>query len=100
ELPVQGVTEHAGELRVAAEVGEPVPGVPARDADHHAVAAGRARCEDRLRAGGQVLVQDDVAGRVEDAPVAGPGVQGDLAVAAVVRGVDAPGPGLRWGGRS
>src|SRR5262249_26369174 len=83
-----------GELLLGAEVGEPVPGVHALDADHDVGPEGGDGFEESLGPSGDVLVQDDGAGRVEDAQVHGPGVQVDAAVESVLVGVDADGHGL------
>jgi len=46
---VQGMAEHEGNLLTLAQVGDPVPGEHALDADHQAVAEGRDGLEQRFR---------------------------------------------------
>src|SRR5262249_56215850 len=84
EFHVQSVAQHEGELLLGAEVGEPVPGVHALDADHDIGPEGGDGFEESLGPSGDVLVQDDGAGRVEGAQVQGPGVQVDAAVQSVL----------------
>ena len=80
-----------GIVLVLAQIGEPVPGEHALDADDQAVAEGRDGVRGRRRAGGEVLVEDDVAVVVEDADVHGSGVQIDAAVESVLLVVEAHG---------
>src|SRR5262249_3420329 len=99
---VQGVAEGEGDGFLLAEVGQPVPGEHALDADHEAVAEGGDGAEEGVGPGRQVAVEDDGAVVVEDADVHGPRVQVDAGVESVLlrveshRGLRVRGS-LRWG---
>ena len=79
-LHVQGVAEDEGDLLLVAQVGEPVPGEHALAGDDDVGAEGRQHVEQQLLLGGHLLLQDDVAGLVEDADGQQPCVQIDAAV--------------------
>jgi hypothetical protein len=98
ELHVQGVADDEGEAVLGAAVGEPVPAEHALDTDDDAVAEGSDGLEQGVEVAGEVLVEDDVAGVVEDADVHGPGVQVDAAVESVLGGVEAHHGLLGWVG--
>ncbi len=95
------MAEHEGDLLALAQVGDPVPGEHALDADHQAVAKGRDGLEQRFWAAGQVPVEDGVAVLVENADVHAPGMQVDAAVESMLcrvkphRGLRVRGT-LRW----
>ena len=95
---VQGVAEHEGDVLGLAQIAEPVPAEEALAGDHQAVAEGANGFEKSGRLGGHFLVQDDGAGRVEDAQVHCPGVQIDTAVESVRLGVEEAHHGLLWNG--
>src|SRR6266545_3524565 len=95
-----GVADEEGELFLGAEVGEPVPGEHAFDADDEVLAEGSDGSEESVRAAGEVDIGDDSAGGVEDAEVHGPGVQVDASVEAVLAVVETHGswsPWVGWG---
>src|SRR5579872_2767230 len=98
-LHVQGVSQDEGDVLSLAQVGEPVPGEHALDADDESGAEGCDGAEKALRPAGQVFVEDDESVVVEDADVHGPGVQVDAAVESVGLVVEAHGilPRNRWG---
>jgi hypothetical protein len=88
ELHVQGVTQDEGDSLLGAQVGEPVPGVQALDADHDVVAKRGEGFEDALGAGDDVFVEDDGAVLVQDTEVERPGVQVDATIESVGTGVE------------
>ena len=65
-----------------------VPGEHALDADHEPVPERGDRVEEGVGPAGQVAVEDDGAGLVEDAEVHGPGVQVDAGVESVLLRVE------------
>jgi hypothetical protein len=91
-----GVTEHEGDLVVPAGVREPVPGMHTLPGDEQAVAEGLHGAQERLRGGGQVATEADLAVAVEDDQVQRPGVEIDAAVEfRVGRGLEGAHEGLR-----
>jgi hypothetical protein len=96
-FPVQRVAEHEVDVLLVAEVGEPVPGEHALDADESRTKR-RHGAQKSFGAAGEVLVADDVALVVEDAQVHGPGVQIDAAVESMPAGVEAHGKLSGWVG--
>jgi hypothetical protein len=78
-LHVQGVAQHEGDALIVTEVGEPVPSKQALAGDGEVVAERGDDAEEGVGAGGDGLLQDDGAGRVEDAQGQGSGVQIDPA---------------------
>jgi hypothetical protein len=82
-LHVEGVAEHEGDALRLAQIRQPVPAEQALTGNDQAVAVGRDRLEKGTRLGGQLLVQDDGAGLVENAQVHCPGVQIDAAIECV-----------------
>src|SRR5437762_492523 len=87
-LHVQSVTQDKSDLLTSTKVGQPVPAEQTLDGDDQPVAEGRDRLQERLAAGRQVLVEDDLALAVEDAQVHGPGMEIDAAVESVRAGVE------------
>ncbi len=82
-------------MRLAfAQVGEPVPGEHALDADDEAVAEGLDGVEEGVGRGGQVLLEDGLARVVEDVDEHGSGVQIDAAVELVLGGCSIASHGL------
>src|SRR5262249_13022798 len=96
---VQGGPQDEGDVLLGAEVGQPVPAEGALDGNGEVVAEGGDGLEEALRFGGQVAVEDDLAGLIEDAQVHGSGVQIDAAVESVLMIVEAHGVlrRSRWG---
>jgi hypothetical protein len=80
---VQGVPQDEGNAVGAAQVGQPVPGKHALTGDDQPVAVSSDRLEEGGGIGGEVLVQADRPGLVEDAQVHGPSVQIDAAIESV-----------------
>jgi hypothetical protein len=80
----QGVAEGERDALVVTQVGQPVPGEHALAADDQVLAVGLDRPEERLRVGGQVLLEDRLALVVQDVDEHGPGVQVDAAVKSVL----------------
>jgi hypothetical protein len=93
------VAQDEGDLLLGAKVGDPVPGVHALGAEHEVVAERRKGPEERLGAGGDVLVEDDGAVLIEDAEVKGSGVEIGAAVESVRTGVNTPSSWTPWEGR-
>lgn len=83
--------EDEGDALGGAQVGQPIPGEQALDADHQTVAERRDGSEEGVGPSGQVLVEAGAAVGVEDVPVEGPGVQVAAGVKSVLLGVEAPG---------
>src|SRR5262249_43323101 len=80
---VECVPEDKGDVLGLAQVGEPVPAKQALAGHDQAVAEGRDGLQESRRLGRHFLVQDDLAGVIEDAQVHCPGVQIDAAVESV-----------------
>ena len=87
-LHIEGVAEDEGDLLVGAQVGDPVPGEDALDGDDEIVAVRGDRSQKLLRARAELLVDEHLAGLVEDAHVQAPGVQIDAAVVTVLLRVE------------
>jgi hypothetical protein len=83
----QGVAQREGDALVFAQVGQPVPGEHALDADDEVLAVRLDGVEELVGAGGQVLGEDGLALVVENVDVHGSGVQIDAAVKSVRVGV-------------
>ena len=81
------MSEDEGDVFLAAEVGEPVPGEDALDADDHIGAVGLDGLQKWSRFGFDVVVQNDFAVAVDDAEVHGVGVQVDATVVLMSFGV-------------
>ena len=81
---VKSVAEHEGDVVQGAQVGDPVPGEHALDADHQSLAKGRQGAEQRLRPARQIAIADHRAGVVQDAHMHRPGVQVDATIEAVL----------------
>src|SRR5262249_21439307 len=96
-LHVEGVTQDEGNLLSLTQVCQPVPAEQALTGHDQAVAIRRNRFEERVRLRGHFLVQDNLAGLVEDAQVHCPGVQINPAVESVRLVVEAH-HGLLWHG--
>jgi hypothetical protein len=74
------VSEHEGDVLVAAGVGEPVPAVHALAGHEESGAEGGDGPEEGVRSGGQVFGQDGLAVVVDDDDEGGPGVEIDAGV--------------------
>jgi hypothetical protein len=85
----QGVAEGERDLLHFAQVGQPVPGEHALDADHQVRAVRGDGVQEGGRVGRQVVGEDRLALVVEDVDEHGPGVQIDPAVKSVLAGVAA-----------
>jgi hypothetical protein len=85
------VAEDKGNLLGGAEVGDPVPGEKALDADDHVGAEGSEGLEETLFVGGDLLLTDDVAGLIEDADGEEPGMEIDATVELVLTVVESHG---------
>ena len=92
-------SEDEGNLLGSTEVGDPVPGEEALDADGDIGSEGGEGVEEELLVGGDLLLADDVAGLIEDADGEEPGVQVDAAVESMLTCVESH-HGLRVGGCS
>jgi hypothetical protein len=108
---VQGVAQDEGDVLAGAQVGQPVPAEQSLDGDDQPVPEGGDGAEEGVGLCGEVLVEDDLAGVVEDAQLHGPGMQVDAAVESVLLVVEAhawsslgmgpvPGPASWLGGTS
>jgi hypothetical protein len=95
---VQRVAEHEVDVLFVAEVGEPVPGEHALDADDESVTKRSHGTQKSVGPAGEVLVEDDVAIVVENTDVHRPGVQIDATVESVLLGVEAHGKLSGWVG--
>jgi hypothetical protein len=82
-LHIQGVSEHEMNTLLGTQIGEPVPGEDALDADHEVFSERRDGAEERLGRGLHIAVQEDLAVTVQDAQIHGSGVQVDAAVVLV-----------------
>jgi hypothetical protein len=91
--------QHEGDALGGAQVGQPVPGEHALDADHQAVAERGDGGAEGVGGGRQVGVEGGAAVGVENVEVKGPGVQVAAAVESVRLGVEAHARGLRGMGR-
>ena len=80
------MSEDEGDLLLGAEIGEPVTGEDALDADDDLVGVGRDGVEESVRIGVDVPVELDLAVVVDDAELHGTGVQVDAAVVGVAVG--------------
>jgi hypothetical protein len=85
------VAEDEGDVFPSAEIGQPVPGVDALDADDEAVPVGLDHFEEGAGVGRAVLVDEDFAVGVEDAEAHGSRVQVDPAPVAVLSVVESHG---------
>jgi hypothetical protein len=85
---VEGVTEDKGDLLLGAEVGDPIPGEEALDADGDVGSEGSEGIEEALFVGGEGGLTNDGAGLIEDADGEEPGMQVDATVASVRTGVE------------
>jgi hypothetical protein len=77
------VAQHEGKALLVTEVGEPVPGKHALTGDGQSLAERADSAEEGLGAGGEGLLEDDVASGVEDAQGECPGVQIDATIESV-----------------
>jgi hypothetical protein len=83
-LHVQGVAQDEGDTLAGAQIGQPVPGEHAFDADHDVLAVRANDGQEVLGAGRSVAVDEDLAAGIEDADVHASGVQVDTAVVSVL----------------
>jgi hypothetical protein len=94
------VADDEGDLLLVAQVGEPVAGEQAFDADDDVWAEGGDGSEESVGMAREVAIEDDGALGVEDTQVHGPGVQVDAGVESVLSVVEAHGswsPWVGWG---
>jgi hypothetical protein len=82
-LPVESVAEDERNVLRGAQVGEPVPGKHALHGDDQAVAKGGDGVQEDARVGGEVAMQESLAGGIENAQIHRPGVQVNAAVESV-----------------
>jgi hypothetical protein len=96
---VEGVAEDKGDLVLGAEVGDPVPGEEALDADDDVCAERGEGIEKELFVGGDGGLTDDVASLVENTDGEESGMEVDATVELVLSGVESHGllRGERWG---
>ena len=87
------MAEDEVDLLLGTQIGQPIPGEHALAADHQAAAVGFDQAQDGIRFGWNVLVDDHLAGRIEDADVHGVGMQVDAAVEMVLLRVEFHGAG-------
>jgi hypothetical protein len=85
---VQGVAEDERDVLTRAEIGHPVPGEHALDADDQVLAVGCQGVEQDRRVGREIAMQDDLVVPVEHAEVHRTGVQVDAAGVPVGLGVE------------
>ena len=85
---IEGMTEDKGNPVLSTEIGKPVPGKDAFDADDESVAVGRDGLEKRLWGRGHVPVHQGFPSLVEDTEVHGAGVEIDTTVKMVLFGVE------------
>jgi hypothetical protein len=85
---VEGVAQHKGNPLSFAEVGEPIPGKHALDADHHIFAEGFHRQEKRLGIGADIFVHAHLAVGIHDAEIHPINMQVDAAVKRVLNRVE------------
>jgi hypothetical protein len=98
---VQGVAEDEGDLLASAQIGEPVPGEAALDGDDQVLLVRGDRAEEDPRVTADGLLEEDLAGLVEDAEIHGAGVQVNPTVGFVLAGVESHRfPSCEWGSRS
>ena len=84
----EGMSKDKGNAFAGAEVGQPVPGEDAFDADDQIVPVGRDGLEKWLWAGWHIPVHQNLAILVQDTEVHGAGVQVDATVKLVLFGVE------------
>ena len=66
---VKGMSEHEGDAKLTAQVGEPVPGKHAYDRDSQISAVRFSDRSERLRCSLQIPVKEDRTGRIGDANI-------------------------------
>jgi hypothetical protein len=84
---VQSMSEHEGDVMFGTPIAEPVPAEHALDSNDDVVAERRDRLQKGLEVTGQVAVQDDRPGRVQDADVHGSCMQVDARVESMLLSV-------------
>jgi hypothetical protein len=89
-LHVQGVAQQEGNALAGTQVGQPVPGEDAFDADHKILAVGRHGLEERLGRRFQLAVDKDLPITVQDTDIHRPGVQIDATGKLMRLGVESP----------
>jgi hypothetical protein len=98
---VQRMAEDEGDLLAGAQIGKPVPGEDALDGDDQILPVRGDRAEEDLRVAADVLIEQDLAGLVENAEIHGAGVQVNPTVVSVLAGVESHRfPSCEWGSRS
>jgi hypothetical protein len=85
----ESMTEDKRDAGVGTEVGEPVPGEPAVDGDHHSLSRRSNDVQEGLWGGFHVAVHKDLAALVENADVHRAGMQVDAAGKWMLGGVEA-----------
>jgi len=95
-LPVERVTENELDAFAPTQVGDPVPGEHALDADDEIIAVGCDGFEEVLGSRTKVLVEPDLRFPVKDAEIHGLCVQVDPAVVLVGVDVELHGSLLEW----
>jgi hypothetical protein len=90
-LHVEGVAEHERDLVLSTEVGDPVPGKHAFDADDEPIAERLDGAEQGFGPGRQLAVEVDGAVVIEDTQVHTSGMQIDSAIKSMGRGVETHG---------
>jgi hypothetical protein len=93
------MAQHEGDLFLCTKVAEPVPGEHALDADDQVVAERGDGLEKGLGIAGQIAVEDDGTGCIEDAQVQSPCMEVDASVESVLLGVESHDGllGFGWG---
>jgi hypothetical protein len=84
------VAQDEGNALWSAEVGEPIPGEEAFDANDEVLPVGGNGLEKWLRCCLHIPVQKDLSAAVEDTDVHGPSVQVDATVKLVRRRIESP----------
>jgi hypothetical protein len=90
------MAENKGEALLGAEVGDPVPAEEAFDSDDQVFAVGPEGAQDLLTTAGELLVDEDVAGLIEDAQIEAAGVEVDAAVVNMLFRVESHRGLLSW----
>jgi hypothetical protein len=88
---IQGVAEDERDVVLVAEIGDPVPGEEAFDANDDVSAEGGEEIEEALWLGGDLRLADDVAGLVQDADGEQSGMEVNAAVELMLTVVESHG---------
>jgi hypothetical protein len=95
-LHLQCMAEDEGEALLGAEVGAPVPAEEAFDSDDQVFAVGPESAQELLTIAGELLVDEDIAGLIEDAQIEAAGVEVDAAVVNMLFPVESHRGLLSW----